>query len=213
MEKTQNEILSQLKETLESLQSQLNEVKEKIETLEKEQETIIPMDPENPVDITLTEEDLSVVISESAPAAEEPKAEEAKAEEPKPEEPKVEDIPAVQALLGGDDILAPSKSVNESKKPKKAVIDVMSDKLKWKTDMAGTPVKNIISAISLNDRAQFINNLFKQDPLKFQETITKLNGMANLEEAEAYVTATFPDWNLHSEVVYRFMMAVRRKLR
>ena len=32
------------------------------------------------------------------------------------------------------------------------------------------------------------------------------------EEAEEYVSAHFPQWDLSSEVVYRFMMAVRRKL-
>ncbi len=204
MENTKNDILSQLKDTLESLQKQLDEVKAKIETIENEQEEFSPIDPENPVDITLTDEDLSAVVS-TIPAVEVP-------EEPKQEEKEEES--AVHALLGGDeDIPSSAKSVNEAKKPKKAVIDVMSDKLKWKTDIAGSAVKNIISAISLNDRAQFINNLFKQDPSKFQEAITRLNGMSSLDEAEAYINETYPDWNLHSDVVYRFMMAVRRKLR
>ena len=204
MENTKNDILSQLKDTLESLQKQLDEVKAKIETIENEQEEFSPIDPENPVDITLTDEDLSAVVS-TIPAEEVP-------EEPKQEEKEEES--AVQALLGGDEeIPSSAKSVNEAKKPKKAVIDVMSDKLKWKTDIAGSAVKNIISAISLNDRAQFINNLFKQDPSKFQEAITRLNGMSSLDEAEAYINETYPDWNLHSDVVYRFMMAVRRKLR
>ncbi len=210
MENTKNDILSQLKDTLESLQRQLDEVKVKIEAIENEQEEFSPIDPESPVDITLTDEDLSAVVSiePAAEIAEEPKPE--VKEEPKPEAREEES--AVQALLGGDDA-AQGKSLNEVKKPKKAVIDVMSDKLKWKTDIAGSPVKNIISAISLNDRAQFINNLFKQDPSKFQEAITRLNGMSSLDEAEAYIAQTHPDWNLHSEVVYRFMMAVRSKLR
>lgn len=218
MENTKNDILSQLKDTLESLQRQLDEVKVKIEAIENEQEEFSPIDPESPVDITLTDEDLSAVVSiePAAEISEQPEPE--VKEEPKPEvkeEPKPEikeEESAVQALLGGDDT-AQGKSLNEVKKPKKAVIDVMSDKLKWKTDIAGSPVKNIISAISLNDRAQFINNLFKQDPSKFQEAITRLNGMSSLDEAEAYIAQTHPDWNLHSEVVYRFMMAVRRKLK
>jgi hypothetical protein len=94
-----------------------------------------------------------------------------------------------------------------------AIMDVMSEKFAWKTDMPGTSVSNVISAISLNDRALFINTLFSQDPLLFQENIMKINAMSSLEEAENYIKETFPKWNMHSAVVYRFMMAVRRKLK
>ncbi|MCI1640249.1 MAG: hypothetical protein LKI42_03110 [Bacteroidales bacterium] len=94
-----------------------------------------------------------------------------------------------------------------------AIMDVMSEKFAWKTDMPGTAVSNVISAISLNDRALFINTLFSQDPLLFRENIMKINAMSSLEEAENYIGKTFPKWNMHSAVVYRFMMAVRRKLK
>ena len=96
---------------------------------------------------------------------------------------------------------------------RKAVMDVVGQKLAWKTAMPGTPVKNVISAISLNDRVLFINTLFKEDPSLFQQTISAFNGMESISEAVSYVIANFPDWNLNSEVVYRLMMAVRRKLK
>ena len=82
----------------------------------------------------------------------------------------------------------------------------------WMIDLPGSPVANVISAISLNDRVLFINTLFKEDPSLFQQTIAAFNGMESINEAISYVIATFPDWNLNSEVVYRLMMAVRRKL-
>ena len=37
--------------------------------------------------------------------------------------------------------------------------------------------------------------------------------MKSIEDAVAWLIERFPEWNLGSEVVYRFMMAVRRKLR
>ena len=79
--------------------------------------------------------------------------------------------------------------------------------------MPGLPVKDIRSAIALNDRVLFINTLFGQDPIIFQETLSALNTLQSLPEAEEYVVEHFPNWDLSSEVAYRFMMAVRRKLR
>ena len=98
-------------------------------------------------------------------------------------------------------------------KPRQAVIDSMTDRQAWRTDMPGTPVKDIRSAISLNDRILFINMLFGQDPMAFQDALTKINQMASLDEVVDFVVTGRPEWDLESETVYRFMMAVRRKIR
>jgi hypothetical protein len=94
-----------------------------------------------------------------------------------------------------------------------ALIDAMLDKFAWKNDMPGSAVKDVRSAISLNDRILFINKLFAEDPMAFQAAIGKLNAMESLDDVVAYVQAEHSDWNLESDVVYRFMMAVRRKVR
>lgn len=99
------------------------------------------------------------------------------------------------------------------RKPRQAVIDSMTDHQAWRTDMPGTPVKDIRSAISLNDRILFINMLFGQDPMAFQDALTKINQMASLDEVVDFVVNERPEWDLESETVYRFMMAVRRKIR
>lgn len=98
-------------------------------------------------------------------------------------------------------------------KPRQTVIDSMTDRQAWRTDMPGTPVKDIRSAISLNDRILFINMLFGQDPMAFQDALTKINQMASLDEVVGFVVNERPEWDLASETVYRFMMAVRRKIR
>ena len=99
----------------------------------------------------------------------------------------------------------------EALKEKHALLDKMTGKQSWRADMPGTKVSNIISAISLNDRVLFINSLFGEDPMEFRSTIDALNSMGSMEEAIGYITSAFPDWNLDSDVVYRFMMAVRRR--
>ena len=104
------------------------------------------------------------------------------------------------------------EAMMDTVEPKVAVIDSMTDRQAWRTDMPGSPVRDIRSAISLNDRILFINSLFAQDPMTFQESLTRINQMETLDEVVSYLVAERPDWNLESETVYRFMMAVRRKI-
>jgi len=82
----------------------------------------------------------------------------------------------------------------------------------WQLAAPGATVKNIRSGISLLDRALFIGTLFKEDYALYDATIAALNGMGSLQEAEDYILAHFPEWNLKSDAVFNFMMAVRKKL-
>ena len=84
--------------------------------------------------------------------------------------------------------------------------------LPWRTDRVGIRVKNLRSAISLYDRALFIGTLFKEDYSLYDSTISALNNLETLDEAVEYIVVHFPEWNLRSDVVYNFMMAVRKKL-
>ena len=121
-------------------------------------------------------------------------------------EPEEEDLP----------LFAEPESIFEvaqkSPKASRAVIDVMEDKQAWRTDMPGAPVKDLLSAISLNDRVQFINVLFNEDPAAFQQARARINLMETLDEVVEYVTSEF-EWDMNSQVVYRFMMAARRKVK
>lgn len=106
-----------------------------------------------------------------------------------------------------------AEPVAETSPVRQAVIDVLEDKRAWKTDMPGAPVRDIRSAISLNDRVLFINRLFNEDPMSFQDMLSRINHMTSLEDVVEAVVAEHPEWDLGSEIVYRFMMAVRRKVR
>ena len=95
---------------------------------------------------------------------------------------------------------------------RKAVVDKLASKEAWRTDIPGTKVSDIRSAISLNDRILFINHLFGEDPAAFKEALTALNAMENFNQAADYIASIHPEWNMESDTVYRFMMAVRRRL-
>ena len=87
-----------------------------------------------------------------------------------------------------------------------------TERLPWRLDKPGVSVKNIRSGISLYDRALFIGTLFKEDYALYDKTIGELNELSSLDEAVDYLLQRFPDWNLKSDIVYNFMMAVRKKL-
>lgn len=151
-------------------------------------------------------ETLSVEEEIAVGTAAEPLSEQVTVETPEEVDddlPFFEDMPAEPAPAILNDV-QPSSDV--------PVIDAMLDKHAWRTDMPGTAVKDIRSAISLNDRILFINFLFNEDPMSFQETLTKLNSMASFDEAATYMMTAFPHWNWESDTVYRFMMALRRRL-
>ena len=210
MEKSRSEILSEIQETLAGLKARIAEIEAKLADLETVEE---------PVEVTV-DEDIPTVEEDMAPidisfdvdevgfpeAAPEIKAE--PAAQPEPE-------PAAEEEAEEEFILEPKVNINDrqERKARKTVVDVMGQKLAWKTAMPGTPVKNVISAISLNDRVLFINTLFKEDPMAFQEAIAAFNAMSSFDEAEEYVRTNHPDWNLNSDLVFRLMMAVRRKLK
>ena len=84
--------------------------------------------------------------------------------------------------------------------------------LPWRKDKPGLKVKNIRSGISLYDRALFIGTLFKEDFSLYENTIRDLNEFVSLDQAVDYIRTHFPEWNLHSDVVYNFMMSIRKKL-
>lgn len=82
----------------------------------------------------------------------------------------------------------------------------------WQTATPASPLSNILSGISLKERSLFINVLFKEDAQKFIDTIAAFNAMGSLSEAENHIRKNFPDWKMDSDVIFRLMMAVRRKL-
>lgn len=183
------------------------------EILEISEEAVSADNSEEVLEVTETEGPLE----EAVPAQELedlPEAEAVDLPEDLPES--VLDFDPLPADASGD---LPQEPLDLSQEPVDLSQDI-EDEMKlpdvqgfqWMIDIPGSKVANVISAISLNDRVLLINTLFKENPELFQQTISKFNSMESLSEAISYVLVTFPEWNLNSDVVYRLMMAVRRRL-
>ena len=157
-------------------------------------------------------------LPEDVPQPElQPEPQEVSQEEPQPvQEPVKEEAPQEEEdddLPGFFDVpetITVAAKASAAAKP--TINDAHSTDQAWRKDMPGSPVKDIRSAISLNDRVFFINNLFDEDAQAFVNTLSSINSMTSLDEVVDFVTAQYPQWNLNSDVVYRFMMAVRRKV-
>lgn len=142
---------------------------------------------------------------------------------PEPEaEPEPEDLPEEDgfSLFGGmaeeDEPKArKTKAPSEHRQYSghKVIADQKYGNEAWRKDMPGPEVKDVRSAISLNDRVMFISTLFRDDSMLFQDVINRINALTTLEKAVQYLKENFPEWDMDSELVYRFMMSVRRKIR
>ena len=133
--------------------------------------------------------------------------------EPAPEagpEPVVEPESIVEPVLEPEP--EPVAEPEPAPKPAPAAPHPETERLPWRLDKPGISVKNLRSGISLYDRALFIGTLFKEDYALYDKTISELNDLSSLDEAVDYLLERFPDWNLKSDIVYNFMMAVRKKL-
>lgn len=215
MEKNSTEILREI-------EASLAEVKEKVRLLEDQlaqyqklsaEEAAVPaaVEPFAEVDFT----DMEIGEADDLPEMPEPQPE--SVTEPEPVlEPEPEPVPPEEPVIAPEPEPAPvpepepepapaPEAAPETPKPD-------TSRMPWRLDKPGLAVKNIRSGISLYDRALFIGTLFKEDYALYDKTIGELNALATFEEAVDYVLTRFPDWNYKSDIVYNFMMAIRRKL-
>lgn len=191
MDKSELDILLECQKELASLKERIGALEARISTLQEKQAEA-PAEADE-VDFT------GVEIGVDVPVDIEPIAE-------------LEPVSAVPEPVDVEQIVEPEpEPVPVEPEPVAAAPDDTAN-LPWRKDNPGMLVKNIRSGISLLDRAQFIGTLFKEDFALYDNTIAALNTMNSLDEAVAYIKASFPQWNLGSDVVYRFMMAIRKKL-
>lgn len=205
MENSQQQILSEIKEIMSSIRVQLEQLDAKMAQLQNEVEPQSFM--MEPIDLGLDDFPLDIPAVQEVPSVEEVPAAVQEVQQVE------ENTSAVQEVLQVvEEPVTLQDAAREIVQEKPAVIDSMTARQAWRTDMPGAPVRDIRSAISLNDRVLFINGLFDEDPVVFQEDLTAVNQMTALDEAVNYLVGRHPSWDLESEIVYRFMMALRRKI-
>ena len=235
MENREQQIFLEIRDLIASMRAKLDDLEMKVNILSQEldveevEDTPIELDIEDVLDDVAVINSIAEIVepvvdaAESAPALSEPvvdvdEPDTALAEQNVDVEESVSYMPSEEVA----DVFADLDSENSPEveilidaavaNAKPAVIDAMTAKEAWRTDIPGSPVKDIRSAISLHDRILFINGLFGEDPILFQEVLTAINSMTSVDEVVGYLAEKRPDWDMNSDSVYRFMMAVRRRI-
>lgn len=181
------------------MEARLDAMKEELSALESAVGDIAPEEPAS--DEIALEDPVSGDIVQEDPASGDIVPEESASDEIVQEAPASDGI-APEEPAAVHDLLRMS-----------AIKDVYARKEAWRTDMPGAPLDDIWNALSLNDRALFTNSLFREDPGLFADTVGILDSMDTLDEAVEYLSHEFPEWDMDSDLVYRFMMELRRKLK
>ena len=216
MDKSQKELLQDFQEEVIALKERIAALEARISALQAGE---IQADDEV-VDFTDIEIGVEEPVGEPEPVAEPQPVEETL---PEPvEEPVAEPEPVLESILEPEPAPQPAPEPEPEPEPEPAPAPAASApsapledetaNLPWRKDKPGLSVKNIRSGISLLDRALFIGTLFKEDFALYDQTIADLNAMESLDEAVDYIRERFPSWNLKSDVVYHFMMSIRKKL-
>ena len=196
-------------EILRELEAELAALKEKVLQFETKLEAFRQLPEEEPV-----EESDFTDLEIGVPDLPEPVAEEIPVPEPV-EGPETQPEP-VEMDFPADDLPeqepTPEPEPEPAPKPAPVLPRPETERLPWRLDKPGLSVKHIRSGISMYDRALFIGTLFKEDYALYDKTIGELDALTSLDEAVDYLLERFPDWNLKSDIVYNFMMAIRKKL-
>ncbi len=198
MDKTHTEMLGEIRGEVEKLKEALRLLEEKIAALEaagpSEAEVPVAEEEEAPADFT----DIEFGSFDDLPSA-----------------PTVEVAPAPEVVAEPEPVAEPALVAEPEPAPAPKPVRLKAapeGTYAWQQARPGVSVKHIRSGISLLDRAQFIGTLFKEDFALYDQTISRLNECGSLEEAVHYIRENFPQWNMRSDVVYHFMMAIRKKL-
>lgn len=100
-------------------------------------------------------------------------------------------------IITTQDKIAPTKSVVNSDND-------LSSKLSKK------PISNIATAIGINDRYQFIQELFSKNSNLYSSTIQELNNLKDFAQALDMLQNRF-DWDYENSIVQKFVAIVERR--
>lgn len=135
-------------------------------------------------------------------------AEETIEEEPR-EEPVAEKQESDDVELEEEEVLEANQRLGDSFLKGKSVNDILADQNKLEFKLSNRPVVSIQSAIGINDRFQYIRELFDGSAEKFTQTVSDLDKMNNINEAVKYLQRNFK-WK-KNETSLKFVNLIKRR--
>ncbi len=219
---------------MEFLQTRVKGSKKLVQILiERENHVVSKVEPESGVDVMeeeiIQEENASIEpknpIEEKTPAVEiqeETEPEQMKEEVGMTQEEKVEQIQAEEQteaeyseqkemeLEEEEEVDNSTKTLGDSFLKGKSVNDILAGDLgKLEHKLSNRPVENIQAAVGINDRFQYIRELFDGSGDDFNKTVLELDKMNDLQEAVHYLQQNFK-WK-KNETSLKFVNLVKRR--
>ncbi len=114
-----------------------------------------------------------------------------------------------EGLLENNHHVEPGSTLGESFLKSKSVNDMITDQVKLEYKLSNRPVSSIQSSIGINDRFQYIRELFDGDNKKYTESVKALDSMHNVKEAVEYLRSNFK-WK-KNETSLKFVNLVKRR--
>ncbi len=111
--------------------------------------------------------------------------------------------------LEEEEIVVGSQRLGDSFLKGKSVNDIITAPNKLEFKLSNRPVENIQSAIGINDRFQYIRELFDGSSEKFSQTVSELDNLGNITEAVRYLQGNFK-WK-KNETSLKFINLVKRR--
>lgn len=175
---------------------------EKEQTVTKES-TKKPEKKETPQEETVQNEPVTAPLTKGTPGStiqEEKKNSEVESQKEKDDEVVLEEENEIADAVSrlGDSFLK-GKSLN----------DLITDQNKLEFKLSNRPVSSIQTAIGINDRFQYIRELFDGDNQKFLEAVKTLDSKQNIKEAVDYLRNNFK-WK-KNETSLKFVNLVKRR--
>ena len=191
---------------LENNEADLNKQKERVEV-------IVPPTVEEPEPTAK-----QAVAAQNKPdiLEDKPIVQEIEKEEIVQEETKIETVEKVQAQKNSDEIMQDEPEEKKDQRlgdkftKEKSVNDLINTEMNnLEHKLSNRPVASIRAAIGINDRFQYIRELFEGDAEKYNETVTSLDNLTNISEAVQYLQNNF-NWK-KTDISLKFVQLVKRR--
>ena len=124
------------------------------------------------------------------------------------EKPVVENV-SDDVELEEEELAEANQRLGDSFLKGKSVNDIITDQNKLEFKLSNRPVVSIQSAIGINDRFQYIRELFDGSAEKFTQTVTDLDALNNINEAVRYLQKNFK-WK-KNETSLKFVNLIKRR--
>ncbi|MBP5692868.1 MAG: hypothetical protein J6W86_04075 [Bacteroidales bacterium] len=212
-------MISSLSDRIDHLSSRLNSIDDKVDALSQTQdeEPILSADETSPIPEPVFDSlvDNSFEEDEEEFSVEETESEEAVEEEGDESDENPEEVSEEEDAEPEEVEIKEEEAENTvEEKPVKSVAEKKGkDWYDWEYDYPQEYVDDILGTMGINDKLEFVRELFHSDPALFNSQMTEIDSMPNFKAIVQFFRQAHPEWKEDSDTVYRLYMHIRRKFR